>query len=94
MGAEDAKRLQCGGDFLPGKSPSLENALNRELTRDMPTCGMGAVAIRACIPDDGFGTVTRRSGVWKPQQHLSAHIRAYESLRLCGRGACDVCPGP
>jgi len=39
----------------------------------MSTDGIGAVAIRGCMSDDGFGTVTRRSGVWKPQQHLSAH---------------------
>lgn len=52
------------------------------------------IAKSGYISDDGFGKGTRRPGVWKPQQHLSARICAYEPLCLCGRGACDVCPGP
>ncbi len=44
--------------------------------------------------DDGFGTVTRRPGVWKPLQTERVPYGARASLRLCGRGACDECPGP
>jgi hypothetical protein len=46
------------------------------------------------LRNHGVGTGTHRPGVWKPLQtdvYLTVHE---DSLRLCGRGACDVCPGP
>jgi hypothetical protein len=46
------------------------------------------------LQNHGVGTGTHRPGVWKPLQtdvYLTVHE---DSLRLCGRGACDVCPGP
>lgn len=53
-----------------------------------------AVAFCSLTSNHRGGTGTHRPGVWKPQQHLSAHIRAHASLCLWRRGACDVCPGP
>jgi len=79
------------GSVAEGQEPFL---LSQRGTFPLSCRHSESIAKTRRMFDDGFGTVTRRPGVWKPLQTERVPYGARASLRLCGRGACDECPGP